>query len=136
MAINLASPTFPQIDESKVISITADPESIINSIQEALGILAGSTNTSTSSSGGTSSTSSSGGISTSGGSISSTGGSTSTSGGTTTNDPSLGSVGNFFNNLGTVDISATTNSDNNAPVTQSTVKDDLAEEPFCRLIEQ
>ena len=131
MAVDIASITFPPIDESKVISITADPESIINGIQQALGILAGSE------SGSTSSTSSSGSTSTSGGSISSTGGSTSTSGGTTTNNPSLGSVGNFFNNLGTVDISATTNSDNNTPVTQSVVtKDDLAEEPLCRLLPQ
>jgi len=136
MAIDIASATFPPIDESKVISITADPESVINSIQQALGILAGSGSSSTSSSSGGSSTSSSGGTSTSGGSISSTGGS-STSGGATNNSSSDSSVGNFFNNLGTVDISATTNSDNNTPVTQSVVtKDDLAEEPLCRLTSQ
>ena len=121
MAVDVAHATFPPIDESKVISITADPESVINDIQQALGILAATESGSTSSSTGGNST---------------TSGGTSTSGGSTTSNPSIGSVGNFFNNLGTVDILETANSDNNTPVTPTIVKGDFAEVPFCRLIAQ
>ena len=117
----LAPTVFPPIDQTQVISITADPESVINNIQQALGILAATESGATSSSTGGSST---------------TSGGTSTSGGSTTSNPSIGSVGNFFNNLGTVDISETANSDNNTPVTPTIVKGDFAEAPFCRLIAQ
>jgi len=124
MTINAASPTFPPLDPSKVVTITTDPESVIKSIQDALGGIGNS-----STSGGV--TSSSGGTTTS-----TSSGSTSTSGGSTTNNSSAdSSVGNFINNLGTVDIIQEA-ALNNTPVTPTLVKGDFAETPFCRLIPQ